>query len=171
MDGVDADRHGLEQRALLERHVARQGVAQVGRERVVGGEGSCEAGGETESVPARAYWVLRVPHASLHSYALWCTRRAARGGRRKRLTRVRRGRSENHAGAAVVVPALALRADPARATRLDGDAVADLDVGDRAADLDDDRRRLVPEDHGLLEDEVADAAVLDVVGVRAANRD
>lgn len=89
----------------------------------------------------------------------------------------------------LVVAALAVVAAAARLARLEGNAVSCLDVLDILSDcfarpvssfvpplvgralrtLDDNGGRLVAEDHGLLDDKVADAAMLQVVDVAAAD--
>ncbi len=55
--------------------------------------------------------------------------------------------------------------------RLDGDPLADAGRVDLVADGDDAARQLVPEDHRLLDDEVADPAVPVVVHVGSAHAD
>lgn len=76
---------------------------------------------------------------------------------------------ELHLGAEVVLARQAAGAAAAWITRLDGDAVADLEGGHGVADLSDDAGGLVAQDHGLGQGELADAAMLPVVDVRAAD--
>ena len=66
-------------------------------------------------------------------------------------------------------PVAALRARAARARRVDGDRRADGRRVDARAESRDRAGDLVPEHHRLLQSEVADAAVVDVVQVRAAH--
>lgn len=63
----------------------------------------------------------------------------------------------------------AVGAATARVSGLESDAVADLEVRDLGADLDDGTGGLVAEDHGVLDDEVANGAVNPVVHVGAAD--
>lgn len=71
----------------------------------------------------------------------------------------------------LVKTALALVTSPAPHAGLERDAVADLDGSGRdlGAKLDDDAGRLVAETHGVLEHKRANARVLEVVHVRAAD--
>ena len=80
-------------------------------------------------------------------------------------TVVGRCRSEGHVRAKVVLALLAPYAAAAGDTRLHGDAVADLQCLDLTADLFDDTCGLVAENHGLLDDEVADSAFNPVVDI------
>lgn len=54
-------------------------------------------------------------------------------------------------------------------TRLDGDTVSDLEILHLVADLDNSPGALVAQDDGALEDEVANAAPLPVVDIRATD--
>lgn len=78
-------------------------------------------------------------------------------------------RGEPHLRAEVVVAAEAGGAAAAGVAGLEGDAVAGAEGGDGGADLDDGAGGLVAEDHGVLDDEVPDGAVLPVVHVGAAD--
>ena len=83
----------------------------------------------------------------------------------------RRRRVELHVGAQVVAAGGALLAASARMLRLDGDTLADAGRVDVLPDRGDAARQLVAEDHGLLDDEVADPAVAVVVHVGSADAD
>ena len=89
---------------------------------------------------------------------------------RERAVDRRRG-EEHHVGAEVVAAGAALGAAAAGDARLERHAVARAMAGHLRADLDDAPGGLVPEHHRRAHDEVADAAVLVVVDVRAAHAD
>lgn len=82
---------------------------------------------------------------------------------------VRWGSCEFHIGAEIILPPFTSSAVSARDTWLESDTVSDSDGGDGRAGLDDDSCRLVAEDHGRVDDEVADAAVLPVVHIGTAD--
>ncbi len=89
---------------------------------------------------------------------------------RERAVDRRRG-EEDDVGAEVVAAGAALAAAPTRHARLERHAVADGVLRGALAELDHAARRLVPEDQRRLDDERADAAVLVVVDVGAADAD
>ena len=81
------------------------------------------------------------------------------------------GRVEPHGRAEVVSPRQTLLTGEVGDTGLNRDAFADTFRGDFIADGDDHARRLVPEHHRRLHDEVPDPPVLVVVDVRSADAD
>src|SRR4051812_15961231 len=81
------------------------------------------------------------------------------------------GGVELHVRAQVVASRGALLAPPARMLRFDGDPLSDAGRVHLIADGRDAPRQFVPEDHRLLDDEVADPSVAVVVHVGSADAD
>lgn len=82
---------------------------------------------------------------------------------------VGRGGGKDHVGAEVVLAGEAVGAAAARISGLESDAVADLEGLDLLADLDDGTGRLVAQDHGVCDDELANGAMDPVVDVGATD--
>jgi len=81
------------------------------------------------------------------------------------------GGEEGDIRAQVVTPGAALLAAPARHAGLHRDGGAYFEIGDVGSETCDNTGGFVAEDEGLLDDEVRDAAVLEVVDVAAADTD
>lgn len=82
---------------------------------------------------------------------------------------MRRRRREHHIRTQIIPPGTAIVTVATRNPRLDGDAVADLQVRDGAPDRGDSPAGFVAEHDGAGEDEVPDAAPLPVVDVGHAD--
>lgn len=77
--------------------------------------------------------------------------------------------SKDHIRAEVILASDAVGAATARVSGLEGHAVADLELGNLVANLDNGAGGLVAKDHGVLDDEGADGAVDPVVDVGATD--
>lgn len=84
-------------------------------------------------------------------------------------TVVGRSGGKDHVGAEVVLASEAVGAAAAGVSGLEGDAVADLEGLHLVTDLDDSAGRLMTQDHGVCDDELANGAMDPVVDVGAAD--
>ena len=140
------------------------------------------AAGDEYAGPEGHIGLLASPHANgqgLHECG--CVETDVAGDRVNKVTRQHnvfakgsiygRGGEELHVRAEVVATGTTLPAAPARDTGLHRDGGADLQIGDVHTHSRDHTGRLVPENEWLLDDEVCDAAVLEVVNVAATDTD